>query len=188
MITDSFHGMCMAILMHRPFVALCNDSRGAARFDSILSLLGLKERLLASGAQLAANLYLLHQAVNYDAVERHLVVLRRQSMDWLQNALSARRPAKALSTFDLLDRRIRALDHQTTETDAKQWQQLEDHRDRLDRMSSRLEELERQLNELSAHLEETNQSKHRSNCKIDFIRKCIHTVSKNPYSITEDKD
>lgn len=154
MITDSFHGMCMAILMHRPFVALCNDSRGAARFDSILSLLGLKERLLASGAQLAANLYLLHQAVNYDAVERHLVVLRRQSMDWLQNALSARRPAKALSTFDLLDRRIRALDHQTTETDAKQWQQLEDHRMRLDGHDAYLNNLNERLDKFGAKLDE----------------------------------
>lgn len=144
MITDSFHGMCMAILMHRPFVAICNDSRGAARFDSVLSLLGLEDRLLASGAQLAANPDLLHRPVDYDAVEQRLEVLRRQSMDWLQNALSARRPAKALSTYDLMDRRIRDLDHQTTETDAKQWQQLEDHRRRLD-------ELERRLNALEEH-------------------------------------
>ena len=92
--------------------------------------------------------------MNYDAVERHLVVLRRQSMDWLQNALSARRPAKALSTFDLLDRRIRALDHQTTETDAKQWQQLEDHRMRLDGHDAYLNNLNDRLDKFGAKLDE----------------------------------
>lgn len=171
MITDSFHGMCMAILMHRPFVAVCNDSRGAARFYSILSLLGLEDRLLASGAQLEANLDILHRPLDYDAVDQRLVVLRRQSMDWLKNALSARRPAKALSTYDLLDRRIRSLDNQTTETDAKQWQQLEDHRRRLD-------ELERRLNEIASHLAEEDCQQAKSKQLTNEGKTIIHNIMK----------
>ncbi len=44
-ITDSFHGTALSILLNRPFISLVNHGRGAARFISLLEVFGLQERL-----------------------------------------------------------------------------------------------------------------------------------------------
>lgn len=44
-VTDSFHGMVFSIIYNKPFVVVCNEARGADRFMSLLSLLGLSDRL-----------------------------------------------------------------------------------------------------------------------------------------------
>ena len=47
-ITDSFHGCVFAIIFNKPFVCLGNESRGSARFDSMLSTFGLQDRLITN--------------------------------------------------------------------------------------------------------------------------------------------
>jgi hypothetical protein len=42
-ITDSFHGICFAILFNRPFITLGNVVRGSSRFDSRFRDLGRKD-------------------------------------------------------------------------------------------------------------------------------------------------
>ncbi|MDR2603545.1 MAG: polysaccharide pyruvyl transferase family protein [Puniceicoccales bacterium] len=42
-ITDSFHGICFAILFNRPFITLGNVVRGSSRFDSLFRDLGIKD-------------------------------------------------------------------------------------------------------------------------------------------------
>ena len=44
-VTDSFHGCVFAIIFNKPFVCLGNESRGSARFDSLLRAFGLQGRL-----------------------------------------------------------------------------------------------------------------------------------------------
>jgi len=45
-VTDSFHGCVMSILMHKPFVVVGNRLRGLARIDSLLSMFGLESRFI----------------------------------------------------------------------------------------------------------------------------------------------
>ncbi|TGD71884.1 polysaccharide pyruvyl transferase family protein [Mangrovimicrobium sediminis] len=45
-VTDSFHGTVFAILNNKPFISLGNQFRGISRFDSLLSLLLLRDRLV----------------------------------------------------------------------------------------------------------------------------------------------
>lgn len=47
-VTDSFHGTCMSIIFNKPFVVIGNKERGYERFNSLLTLLGLKNRLIES--------------------------------------------------------------------------------------------------------------------------------------------
>lgn len=47
-LTDSFHGTVFSIIFNRPFVVIGNESRGQARFHSLLSLFGLEDRLITS--------------------------------------------------------------------------------------------------------------------------------------------
>lgn len=45
-ITDSFHGCVFSIIFNKPFFVIGNEKRGMARFDSLLSMFGLKQRLV----------------------------------------------------------------------------------------------------------------------------------------------
>lgn len=45
-ITDSYHGVIFSILFNREFICVNNIKRGSARFVSLLSLLGLEDRLV----------------------------------------------------------------------------------------------------------------------------------------------
>lgn len=45
-VTDSFHGCVLAILFHKPFVAVGNSRRGMARLQSLLEMLDLDMRLV----------------------------------------------------------------------------------------------------------------------------------------------
>ena len=67
-IADSFHGICFAILMKKNFVAIVNEKRGKSRFESILGLLGLKDRLISNLGELKQKEALLTTPVDYDAV------------------------------------------------------------------------------------------------------------------------
>lgn len=45
-VTDSFHGCVLSVLMHKPFIALGNPGRGMARLRSLLEMAGLDMRLV----------------------------------------------------------------------------------------------------------------------------------------------
>lgn len=45
-ITDSFHGCVLSILLHKRFIALGNTRRGISRFQSLLDMFGLDMRLV----------------------------------------------------------------------------------------------------------------------------------------------
>lgn len=45
-LTDSFHGCVFAIIFNKPFICLGNETRGTARFESLLGTFGLQNRML----------------------------------------------------------------------------------------------------------------------------------------------
>ena len=45
-ITDSFHGTAFSILHNIPFIAIGNVARGMSRFQSLLKMFGLEDRLI----------------------------------------------------------------------------------------------------------------------------------------------
>ena len=45
-VTDSFHGCVFSIIFNKPFWVIGNKARGLARFESLLSLYGLQNRLI----------------------------------------------------------------------------------------------------------------------------------------------
>lgn len=45
-ITDSYHGSIFSIIFNKPFIAVGNEARGMSRFNSLLSKLGLEDRLI----------------------------------------------------------------------------------------------------------------------------------------------
>ena len=47
-VTDSFQGTVFSIIFNKPFVAILNSKRGSSRFISLLSVLGLENRLIST--------------------------------------------------------------------------------------------------------------------------------------------
>lgn len=71
-ITDSFHGTVFSIIFNKPFVVIANNKRGRARFDSILSLLGLKDRLIDDNAEATSIVKASSTAIDWSDVNKKL--------------------------------------------------------------------------------------------------------------------
>lgn len=104
-ITDSFHGMCFAIMFHKQFLVIVNKRRGETRFTSLTRLLGLEDRLCYSKEELRFKSQILKR-IDYTEVERKLNIERERSRAWLYEAIEAGRAVKKpFDTFDILDQR-----------------------------------------------------------------------------------
>ena len=136
-ITDSFHATCLAILFHKPFFTLVNRLRGETRFKSILELLNLTNRMFYSEAQLR-KLAETVPSIDWEYVEKKLSAERERSMQWLKSKIDTPLKKKALSSYDILDKRIDGLSSYTVdylnELNQKIWQ-----------MQKRIFDLEQQL-------------------------------------------
>lgn len=84
-ITDSFHGTVFAILFNKPFFAIVNDARGAARFHSLLQRLDLEDRLISDIGDVDLQTDLLN--IDYKSVNNKLELWRAQSYDYLRTDL-----------------------------------------------------------------------------------------------------
>lgn len=85
-ITDSFHGMVFSIIFNKEFVVFVNKGRGASRFESLLSALGLLDRM-ADG--LSGQLYeIMDRKIDWPNVNRRLTTLRDHSIRRLQNIIN----------------------------------------------------------------------------------------------------
>lgn len=89
-VTDSFHGTVFSILFGKNFVSIGNVDRGLDRFTSLLSQLGLQDRLLLDDDMEKAR-HLAGSPVDFEASATRLAELRAASMSFLKNALEAPR-------------------------------------------------------------------------------------------------
>ncbi len=82
-VTDSFHGSVFAIQFHRPFYSIVNQKRGADRFTSLLSKLGLLDKLVNETADVSD----MSNDIDWDMVESWLSLERTESVKFLKNVL-----------------------------------------------------------------------------------------------------
>ena len=85
-VTDSFHGCVLSILLHKPFVAVGNSLRGMARMNSLLSMFGLDGRLVQGIDPEDDGEYWLLEP-DWDAVDAVLTQQRDLSIGFLVGAL-----------------------------------------------------------------------------------------------------
>ncbi|MCG2431661.1 polysaccharide pyruvyl transferase family protein [Aequorivita xiaoshiensis] len=85
-ITDSFHGCVFSILFNIPFVALGNQERGLSRFDSLLELFDIKDRLVL-GENIQDIKAIASQPMNFEKVNEKLTVERQRAKDYFTQAL-----------------------------------------------------------------------------------------------------
>lgn len=83
-LTDSFHGTVFSIIFNKPFWVIVNESRGRARFESLLSLFNLQHRMISSGTLKDVNL---KDDIDWMAVNSRKVELQELSRQFLVRAL-----------------------------------------------------------------------------------------------------
>jgi hypothetical protein len=89
-LTDSFHGTCLAIIFNKPFISVVNHGRGENRFRELLGILGLSDRLLAPDAKREMIERLLLEPVCFDEANAILEREKEFSCNWLDHALASR--------------------------------------------------------------------------------------------------
>lgn len=85
-VTDSFHGCVLAILMHKRFIAVGNSHRGTARLKSLLDMFGLDMRLVHGIDPEDDGEYFLSD-IDWENVETVLNAERNGSLAFLHTAL-----------------------------------------------------------------------------------------------------
>lgn len=82
-VTDSFHGTVFSIIFNVPFIAIGNKNRGIARFQSILEILDLSDRLVVNLNDLDLE-NLLNKDINWEAINENLESRRVESLYFLK--------------------------------------------------------------------------------------------------------
>ena len=85
-VTDSFHGCVLSILLHKRFIAVGNSRRGMARMSSLLSMFGLDQRLVHGIDPEDDGEFFLSQP-DWDAVDEMLNEHKVSSIEFLKEAL-----------------------------------------------------------------------------------------------------
>lgn len=81
-VTDSFHACVFSIIFKKQFIVVGNKSRGMSRFESLLKMFGLEDRLVNG-----CDDFLKLSAINYDLVYEKYRVLKDMSYSFLKDNL-----------------------------------------------------------------------------------------------------
>jgi|SaaInlStandDraft_4_1057021.scaffolds.fasta_scaffold14155_2 hypothetical protein len=84
-VTDSFHGMVFSIIFEKEFVVIGNRMRGLDRFLSLLSLLGLEDRLIFNVKDLKGKEL---KSIDYSKINVVLDDEKKNSLEFLKEVLN----------------------------------------------------------------------------------------------------
>lgn len=84
-ITDSFHGTVFSIIFNKPFWVIGNEGRGMARFESLLSLFGLENRLISFATVQNIDL---KSDINWQEVNKRRKLLKTKSIEFINKIFS----------------------------------------------------------------------------------------------------
>lgn len=85
-VTDSFHGTVFAILFNKQFIAIGNATRGMARFESLLRMFGLEDRLVTDLRDVNIP-QLCNSPIDYPNVNAIIERKRVESLNFIINSL-----------------------------------------------------------------------------------------------------
>lgn len=84
-ITASFHCLVLSIILNKPFIAILKGDAGKdERLISVLRILGLEERIFSN----KLTLDIVNKQINWNIVNERIDVLRKDSIQFLNNALN----------------------------------------------------------------------------------------------------
>lgn len=81
-VTDSFHGTVFSIIFNKNFVVLSNEFRGQSRLNSLLSLVGLQNRMVSTKEEA---LKIIQTPINWSRINTIVSNKRTNSLEFLFN-------------------------------------------------------------------------------------------------------
>lgn len=81
-ITDSFHGTAFSLIFEKQFIVIGNEHRGMARFESILNLFGILDRLLLPNQEIP--LHLLSNRIDYSQINLIKHIEQEKSLQFIK--------------------------------------------------------------------------------------------------------
>ncbi len=98
-ITDSFHGTCMALIYKKKFISLVNEKRGATRFYDYAERFAIKDRTIENiGDHIEIDSLI--EGPDYSIIEPLIDKAKSESYKWLESNLKVEIKSKELSDFD----------------------------------------------------------------------------------------
>lgn len=85
-ITDSFHGTCLALFFNKQFISIVNDWRGATRFETLKNIFGLDDQIVTNTKNIIS--IVKNNQINYNNVNEILNERKEFSLNWLANAVN----------------------------------------------------------------------------------------------------
>lgn len=88
-ITDSFHGMCFALIFEKQFIVTMSPSshRGYSRIENLLKKIELSERIVCDYSKDRMN-YLVNRKIDYNNVNLHMKKYINEGKKWIIDAIN----------------------------------------------------------------------------------------------------
>lgn len=113
-VTDSYHGLCLALLFHKNFIVIPHENRGTRKVYSLLDLVEIRQRVWDGEENMSTFLTRLSE-VDWNNVDNILDNERKRALDWIANAISVKE-AKDITEFDIV-RKMLDQDKELMESD-----------------------------------------------------------------------
>ena len=85
LITDSFHGMCFAIIFNKPFIAISNGINSNTRFESLLEMLDIENKCINDIKEISKTDCIFNP--NYEKVNKLIDIERKKGFVFLEKVL-----------------------------------------------------------------------------------------------------
>jgi len=82
-ICDSFHGAVFSIIFNKPFLVIGNKDRGMSRFDSLLKMFELEDRMIVDSSFFS----IVNVPINWEDVNRRRELMKEKAIDFITNTL-----------------------------------------------------------------------------------------------------
>ena len=83
-VTDSFHGAVFSLIFNKPFSVIINNDRGSARFQSLLGMVHLENRIVTNSQELLSSIT---EPIDWKSVNEEIERKRNYCMEVLKNIL-----------------------------------------------------------------------------------------------------
>ena len=96
-ITDSFHGVCMALVFEKKFLYIPNKFRGITRFKTLNENFGIKDRMINSLDELPDKIF---KEINYNEINNKINYHKEKSLNYLKkNTTREKRTSKLTFSY-----------------------------------------------------------------------------------------
>lgn len=87
LITNSFHGMCFAIIFNKPFICIVNSETGITRYSSVFEMLEIENQCIENPLEIMKRDCIFK--VDYEKVNANIEKQRQIGLEYLKKALEA---------------------------------------------------------------------------------------------------